>query len=697
MNITELATVRKKWLQGHVAYNITHWKDFDYKILSNIIYKKRAGRGSNSTYNDVLIMADTETSKKSTQIIADNHVCAWTISIRGFDMNIVTLYGHRPDTFVDCMTQILDGMRGEQTFVYFHNMAYDWVFLRKFLFVKYGFPVKQLNTKSHYPIYIEFSNGLILRDSLILAQRSLDKWAKDLDVEHLKASGKWDYDKIRTQHEDFSADELEYIEHDTLAGVECLQKTMNVLHKSIYSMPYTATGIPREETRIRGKSHAAHERFSKMALTYDQQVKAEKVYHGGYTHANRHMVDQTITGVITCHDFASSYPYVMLSEKIPCEKFTPVHNCSIDYILKSADEFAFMFCLILIKPRLKSDFYPMPALQYSKCTRIINPILDNGRILAAEYVEIYLTEVDLEVIASQYTYEKYLCVDVECAAKDYLPRWFTDYIFELYDQKTKLKTGDPVLYSLAKAKLNSLYGMCVQRPVRPEITEQYLSGEYVVDDDKDLSEAYDKYLRRKNTILPYQWGIWVTAYAFRNLFRLGSCCDTWIYSDTDSCYGMGWDVSKIAAYNDQCKKKLIANRYGCVYYDDREYWLGLAEKDAEYSEYRVLGAKRYCGRSVDDGQLHITVAGVPKKGAECLHDNIDNFTVGFIFHGEKTGKKTHTYRYIDDIYCDSMGNITGDSIDLSPCDYLLDGIEVVDWEKIFEEEIEVRCYDGDYT
>ena len=42
---------------------------------------------------------------------------------------------------------------------------------------------------------------------------------------------------------------------------------------------------------------------------------------------------------------------------------------------------------------------------------------------------------------------------------------------------------------------------------------------------------------------------------------------------------------------------------------------------------------------------------------------------------------------------DENGNSTGDSIDLSPCDYLLDDIEHWDWQKIFEEEIEVQVYE----
>ena len=89
-----------------------------------------------------------------------------------------------------------------------------------------------------------------------------------------------------------------------------------------------------------------------------------------------------------------------------------------------------------------------------------------------------------------------------------------------------------------------------------------------------------------------------------------------------------------------------------------------------------MGAKRYAGRAVSDGKLHITVAGVPKKGAECLKDDLSNFQRNFIFEGTITGKLAHNYIYSDKgIYIDNFGNEIGDSIDLSPCDYHLDAVD----------------------
>lgn len=656
------------------------------------MYLTRGGKGHGETYNDCIIMLDTETSKEMPGTVCKNYIVAWTISIRAFDQNIVTLWGQKPSECVSCINNIMMRMQGDKTVIYVHNMAYDWTFLRKFMMQKWGTPLHQLNVKSHYPLFIEFSNGIILKDSLILAQRSLEKWAADMDVEHKKASGLWNYEKIRNQDAYLTHEEKQYIEHDTLAGVECIQKTLDALGKNIHSIPYTATGIPREIVQKLAKANKGRDKFKKIVCDYATQVILEQVFHGGYTHNNRHFIEKIVRGMIKAYDFASSYPYVMLTEKFPMERFMPYKNCEPEFILHNADDYAYIFKLIMIKPKLKDDFIPMPALQKSKCTKLINAIEDNGRILCSEYAEIYTNETDLQVLMSQYEYKKALCIDVRYAAKKYLPKWFTDFIYQCFVDKTQLKGGDPVLYSIAKSKLNALYGMCVQKPVKQLIEEDYQSGDYSVNEEQDPEELYQKYTERYTSVLPYQWGVWVTSYAFRNLFRLGSCVGTWLYSDTDSCYGMDWDEKALGDYNKDVKEKLLQRGYGPVWHNDREYWLGVADLDGVYKEFISVGSKRYAVRDYNTGKVKITVAGVPKKGSTCLKDDLHNFHAGFIFDGLSTGKKQHTYFYEEDIWTDAAGNERGDSIDLSPADYLLDSTRYVNWEKIYEEEIEVMTY-----
>ena len=467
MTYQELERIRRKWYDENLPYKMTFWSEFDYAALDRILVRRRTSHTDEKTYSDCLIMADTETSKKAAVFrtvstkeknypIHENHVVAWTISIRAFGRNLVTLWGRKPSEMIDAIERIHGYLPGDFTIIYFHNLAYDYVFLRKFFFRSWGEPDSELATKPHYPIMIRWEAGLILKDSLILAQRSIEKWAKDMDVEHQKAVGFWDYDKQRSQQEDFTPEELEYIEHDTLAGVECLDALRIALDKNIVTMPYTATGIPRNEVRKRGKPARARDFFTRTVMSFEDYVLCEQVYHGGYTHANRHEVGYVHQA--TCFDFASSYPYVLLSEKYPMERFTQLSNKSAKWILQYAAEYAFMFRFIVRNIRLKDRMEPMPVLQFSQCEKTVNAVVDNGRILAADLVIISLNEIDLELIVSQYRFTAHICTDVRMAVKKYLPRYLTDYIFQCFEEKTKLKGGDPVSYALAKSRLNSVYG-----------------------------------------------------------------------------------------------------------------------------------------------------------------------------------------------------------------------------------------------
>ena len=708
-----------EYIRDYIPYRMEYWDAWDYSILGRIrtIYRRGRGREDRPSYNDVLIMADTETSKKHANeyreekdgtkvaVPVHNHVVAFTVSIRAYHHNIVTLWGRRPSDLADALDRIQENLPGQRTFVFFHNLSYDWVFIRKFLFRIWGTPASQLNTKPHYPIYIEFGSGVILRDSLILAQRKLEKWAADLGVTHKKATGFWDYDRIRNQREEFTEDELTYIEHDTLAGVECLDATMMTLGKDITSLPYTATGIPREQIRKRGKKYRAHDRFLSMVPDLSQQNNLERVYHGGYVHANRFMVGDVITDEVRDYDFTSSYPFCMCAFQYPAEKFTPASDSTIDDILNESDIAAFYFLFVATGAELRDPAFPMPPLQFSKCVKCINPVMDNGRIISADFVAIWLTEQDLYVINKYMVFDKHVCTHVMTASKKYLPRWFTDYVFESFTKKQHLKHGDPVAYSLAKGVVNSLYGVTVQKPVKDDIQEAYVSdenyssGEYYIKElsKKEMEDKYDMYVNSYNSILPYFIGVWVTAYAYRNLFELGECAGTWIYSDTDSVYGYDWDLDAVERYNAKCRSLLTENGYGSVTANGKEYWLGSAVSGEEdiYTEFVALGAKRYAGRKKEDGKIHITVAGVPKNGAAQLHDDLRNFRSGVIFRGTLTGKMQHVYIYVDDIYTDEDGNETGDSIDLNPADYLMDMTKK--FELLENKEVYIQVYDDSDT
>ena len=704
---------RASYLKDNWHYKRFFYKGFDYRILQNALVRKFNSWGK-ETYNDITMMIDTETSKKRSDVYEqriirhkngkfekrneyqpfDNHVVVWTLSIRLFDIDICTLYGRKPSELIECIKLILERLKGQNTLFYVHNLTYDYTFLRKFFFREFGYPIEQLNVKSHYPIQIKFENGLILKDSLILAQRSLEKWADDLGAAAKKQTGKWNYDLLRNQDTVLTDDEITYAEYDTLCGTQCIDILKKQLKKHLGQLPYTATGILRDELKKLASDNDAKKLFNKIVPDFVDYMFMVSFFHGGYVHGYRDYLESNLLKDVQGYDFASSYIFCLLCCKYPITKFLPLENkVDVEYILRNAEDHAFMFTIRFYNIKLKDPDFPMPILQYSK-VKEKGSIVDNGRIIASQFLEMNTNEIDLELIDKYYDYDKdhVAIFNVKTAKKGYLPDWFRNHLYKLFIDKTKLKNVDSVLYGLQKGKLNAGYGLSVQRMDKLmylelfedliETTEdgldiEYHEGSYKLDTSVDPKEVYLKNIKKRSVFLPYQWGCWTTSLAMYHLFELGSCCKLWLYSDTDSVYGIGWNKKLVKKLNYKYRKMSEKAGFKAVKHEGKDYWLGVAEtsKKDKYSEFKYMGAKRYCGRCKADNKLHITVAGVPKSAADQLDDNILNFKKDFVFDGKKSGKKTHNYMFVDDIYIDEHGNETADSVDLSPCDYKLDVVE----------------------
>jgi hypothetical protein len=443
---------------------------------------------------------------------------------------------------------------------------------------------------------------------------------------------------------------------------------------------------------------------------------SEMLFHGGYTHGNRYCINWI--NPAQCRDFASKYPTEMLLEKFPMEKFHKFSDgdMSKDEVIAYSEKYAMKFLFSAKNVRLKDKRFPMPMIQRYKCMRCDGDIVDNGRVLSCDYMSIWWTEIDLALWNDIYIADEVWITNLEYSKKDYLPRWFTDFIYELFRDKCELKGGDPVLYQIKKGMLNAGYGDLVTKPVKISIKEDYTSSDptaiYKEDENFNAEEEYAKHVKKFSSLLPYDAGCWVTAYSQYDLFQLAKCIaddGDWLYSDTDSIYATKWDDEKLAAYNESEKQRLIARGYEPVKIKDKEYYPGVAEFDGDYSEFKFCGAKRYCCRysydkrnkESDRGKLKLTVSGVPKKGgAKCLKDDINNFRPGFVFDGEITGKTQHTHFY-NEVHTDKYGNLIGDSIDLSPCDYKLDDIfntakkidEYMDPD--YEDEVLIQIFEED--
>ena len=161
--------------------------------------------------------------------------------------------------------------------------------------------------------------------------------------------------------------------------------------------------------------------------------------------------------------------------------------------------------------------------------------------------------------------------------------------------------------------------------------------------------------------LYYPWGVWITAYARRNLW-LGilSLKDDYIYSDTDSIKFFNYEKHKpfFREYNEWVEQKQIdtLNHYNIdtnlLYPKTKQGEVKIAgvwDYEGNYSKFKTLGAKRYLVE--EDGELHLTVAGLSKRnGIEYMKEKagsnskvFDMFTDNLVIPADKTGKSTHTY------------------------------------------------------
>ena len=133
----KIAAVHNDYFHKFWRYRMTKWDRFDYSVLSkNIMYYRKKGKFQKGTWNDIIISADTESSKGhiDTKDPQANHLCAWTISFRAYHVNICTIYGTKPSEMMNAFQRIRDALNGDDIYVYFHNLSWDYVFLRLFFF-----------------------------------------------------------------------------------------------------------------------------------------------------------------------------------------------------------------------------------------------------------------------------------------------------------------------------------------------------------------------------------------------------------------------------------------------------------------------------------------------------------------------------------------------------------------------------------
>lgn len=673
-----------KRIEQPIVYNYpcVDWERIENDLGENI----RLSRSIKTRYYECPITFDIET----TSFIANGEkaacMYAWVLTIYGY-----VILGRTWNQFREVYDRLVEMFNTSSTtriLIYIQNLSYEFQFICK----RFEWD-KVFALEERKPLYALTTEGVEFRCSYRLSGYSLAKIGENLQKYKIKKLvGDLNYSLPRHYDTPLTEKEWGYIINDGLVVAAFIQETAEN-DGGYHKIPLTKTGYVRNYCREECFKDKYYRKFMKLVtLEVEEYQQLKRAFSGGFTHANWQRA-RAVSENVDSFDFTSSYPYVMVSEMFPMSKAQVVEDANdpkrFAYYLKN-------YCCVFDIEITMIDGWNAPdhILSASKCLVLNNPVLDNGRVITADKIITTFTEVDFEAFRKFYTYDTYIVLSCRIYEKAYLPTRFVKAILQLYQKKTELKgvEGKEIEYLQSKEMINAAYGMCVTDIVRDEDT--YTDRWEPIKGDPET--AIEKYNSSSKRFLFYPWGVWVTAYARRNLFtgiyEFGS---DYVYSDTDSIKVINTENHReyIERYNENVYKKL---ENACLHHNiplaltrpktikGIEKPLGVWDYEGRYTRFKTLGAKRYMVEQ--DGEINITVSGLNKSKAvpyiieESKKQGIspfEYFDEMMKIPGEHTGKQIHTYNDYEVVhqltdYCGITREVHEySSINLAPAEYEL--------------------------
>ena len=574
--------------------------------------------------------------KEKQRAIKRSHMYIWMFSI-----NDIVYYG-RTWNELKLFLKRLDDHIGDTKYVFIHNLAFE------FQYLKSNFHFDEVSArKSHKVISaIMRDYNIILKCSYMMSNVALKCLPKMFNLPVEKKVGDLDYSLIRNPNTPISEKELGYCEYDCLVLYYYILKELEV-YEDVKHIPSTNTGKVRRELQNLTRTNFKYRRIVKKAINTNPHIYNLlcDAFLGGYTHANWIYADSVLENVDS-YDIASSYPYVLVTQKYPNSEFRP---CKIKKREEMSKRLAYL--LVVRFKNVKCKYYNN-FISASKCRNLRGAKYDNGRLISADEFEMTLTDIDFYFYLDTYDLE-YEILECYYSSMSYLPKTLIEFILDKYVGKTELKgiPGREMEYGRIKGMYNSIYGMSVTNNIRDDVIYDDATGtwdEVPLDNDTIIKKLGSE---KKKAFLSFAYGVWVTAYARDNLLRRVIANDDYVvYCDTDSCKLVeGYDKKVFEDYNKSvedrinfvCKVlKLDARKYAPSDIKGNKHMMGLFEKECNYKEFITQGAKKYAYKI--DGKIHITVAGVPKSGAKALK-SLDDFRDDFIFSYKDTNKNLVMY------------------------------------------------------
>ena len=611
--------------------------EFDFtKLQRRRRQKGKAGnprRRDKRKYKDVISAFDIETSALRDVEQSIMYIWQWCFWYDPTDYCIVI--GRTWEEWLWFIERIRRALKSSWIVTYVHNLSYEFQFLAGI----YPFEASEVRAmEARKVLRADILDCIELRCSYLHSNMSLDLFTKSYRAEHAKLPGELDYNVRRFFYTDLDDMELSYCVNDVLGLCEALHNEMVHDGDTLSSIPLTSTGYVRRDIK-RAMKPIAHNIIPRIYPDFRLYALLREAFRGGDTSCNRYYAGKILTadqyGLIHSADRTSSYPEVICNCMFPMGPFVDEKVETLDDVLKiKEDERAVIFRLQLWGVRLHDKMTGDPYIPIAKCTHASGYYKRFGRIITADYIELPITDIDLEIILDQYDFDAARVGECYSARYGRLPQPIIDQTIEYFRKKTALKCRpedpDYILYAKSKAKLNAIYGMMASRVIRDDII--FDAGEWKEKEDAKAPEVKlgDDI---KRAFLVYQWGVWTTAHARRELHEGVSCAGRmcYLYSDTDSVKYVG--NADFSLYN---KRKIAASKASGAYATDPKgnvHYMGVFEEEDDMIAFTSLGPKKYAYRT-EDGALHITIAGVGKTaGAAELErcGGLEAFKECFVF------------------------------------------------------------------
>ena len=526
---------------------------------------------------------------------------------------------------IDKLKAINDLDDTKKLIIWVANLSFEFQFMRKWI------EFDRVVAKTKRYILLAASGPVEFRDALAVSGGNLDYLAKNF-TSRKKMIGDLDYKKLRNSWTKLTPEEQKYIEEDVLI----LTDFHKYILKHFKRIPLTKTGIVRHD--VKQEFFKLTKGFAKDVLQdIGSKQPVEHQYHewfkwlfrGGYVHGHLKYINRVLNNIMIV-DKKSSYPYQLLTKKYPIGHFKAAeHNYKYyDNIPDMCYYGIFEFYNIKSKDGISLE-------SEHKVIKSDNTIVDNGRILKADYIKVMLTDIDLQNYHKIYNWERMECLELQVCECGLLPEYIRNVIKRYFKIKENTPKDTPE-YSNNKANLNSIYGMMVTR---------LLEFDYEINEAGELEEvSADEYWDQvKGSVLLPQWGIWCTAHARQDLINLTVKLQECAYNDTDSCECV--DSADNRLYIDLLNNSIRENNRRLLK-EDYLLELGTWEIEAVTKRFKTLGAKRYIWEN--DEKINVTIAGLPKnaliKYCEDLNADIfDIFHNGLLLDIECADKLTSVY------------------------------------------------------